>query len=100
MIGTAIYAVKIARASVGTVYAPVAFFTAIPLIYELFSFFVVIGAYDQHMAQYFVGLGMLNLIDRSLPHPVGATSKPRRQLTPAPVAVPSPAIPAPAARLR
>lgn len=100
MVGTAIYAVKIARASVGTVYAPVAFFTAIPLIYELFAFFAIIGAYDQNMAQYFLGLGMLNLINRSLPQTVGATSKPRRQLTLTPVAVPSPAMPVPTARLR
>ena len=100
MIATVIYAVKIVRASLGTVYAPIAFFTAIPLLYELFAFFAIIGAYDQHMAQYFLGLGVLNLINRSLPRPVGATSKPRRQLTPAPVAVPSPAVPVPTAQLR
>jgi len=100
MTGTAIYAVKIVRASVGTVYAPIAFFTAIPLIYEPFAFFAVFGAYDHHVAQYFLGVGMLNLVNRSLPHPVGATSKPRRQLTPTPGAVPSPAMPVPAARLQ
>ncbi len=100
MIVTAIYAVKVVRASVRTVYSPIAFFAAIPLIYEPFAFIAIWGAYDGAVAQYFLGLGMLNLINRSLPHPVGATSKPRRQLPPAPVAPPSPAIPVPAARLR
>ena len=100
MISTAIYAVKVVRASIGTVYTPMAFFIAIPLIYELFAFFAIIGAYDNQMSQYFMGVGMLNLINRSLPQPVGATSKPRRRLTPTPVAVPSPAMPVPTARLR
>jgi len=100
MIVTAVYAVKIVRASVGTVYSPIAFFAAIPLIYEPFAFLAIWGAYDGAVAQYFLGLGMLNLVNRSLPRPVGATSKPRRQLPPAPVALPSPAMPVPAARLR
>ena len=100
MIVTAIYAVKVVRASVGTVYSPIAFFAAIPLIYEPFAFIAIWGAYDGAVAQYFLGLGMLNLINRSLPQSVGATSKPRGQLTPTPAAIPSPAIPVQAARLR
>ena len=100
MIGTAIYAVKIVRASVGTVYAPIAFFTAIPLIYEPFAFFAVFGAYDQHMAQYFLGLGMLNLINRSLPNPVATKARPRMQTTPRPAGVAPSAVPIPTARLR
>ena len=100
MVGTAIYAVKIVRASSGTAYLPIAIFTAIPLIYEPFAFFIIFGAYDNNMMQYFYGLGMLNLINNSLPHPVSATSKPRRQLTPTPVAAPSPAVPVPIAQLR
>lgn len=74
MIVTAIYAVKVVRSSSGTAYAPMAFFISIPLIYELFAFFIIIGAYDNQMAQFFLGVGMLNLIDRSLPHSAGATS--------------------------
>ena len=100
MIVTAIYAVKVVRASVGTVYSPIAFFAAIPLIYEPFAFIAIWGAYDGAVAQYFLGVGMLNLINSSLPHPVGATLKPRGQLTPTPAAIPSPAIPVQAARLR
>ena len=100
MIVTAIYAMKIVRASVGTVYSPIAFFAAIPLIYEPFAFLAIWGAYDGAVAQYFLGLGMLNLVNRSLPRPVATTSKPRKQLTPTPVAVPSPAMPVPTARLR
>ena len=100
MIGTSLYAVKIVRASAGTVYSPIAFFTALPLIYDVFAFFVIYGAYEDSIPRWFLGLGMLNLINRSLPHPVGATSKPRRQLTPAPVEFPSPAVPVPTAQLR
>jgi len=100
MIGTAIYAVKVAKASAGTVYSPMAFFTAIPLIYEPFAFFTVIGAYDNQMIQYFLGLGVLNLINRSLPHPIGVTSPSRRQSISTPAAIPSPGLPIPAARLR
>jgi hypothetical protein len=100
MVGTAIYAVKIVKASSGTVYLPIALFTAIPLIYEPFAFFVVFGAYDNNMIQYFYGLGMLNLINRSLPQPLGAILKPHRQLTPAPIAVTSSAMPVPASPLR
>ena len=100
MVGTAIYAVKIVRASSGTVYLPIALFTAIPLIYEPFAFFIIFGAYDNNMIQYFYGLGMLNLINSSLPRPVHATSKPHSKLTPAPVAVPSPAVPISTAQLR
>jgi hypothetical protein len=100
MIGTAVYAVRVVRMSVGTVYMPIAFFTAIPLIYEPFSFFVVFGAYDQHMAQYFLGVGMLNLISRSLPKPVTDMSQSSaRRVSP----ITSPlhqGIPVPAARLR
>jgi hypothetical protein len=100
MFCTAMYAVKVVSASTGTVYLPIAFFTAIPLIYELFAFFLVIGAYDNQMAQFFLGAGMLNLINRSLPHPVGATSQSRKQTIPTPAAIPSSGIPVPAARLR
>jgi hypothetical protein len=74
MIYTASYAIKVVRASIGTSYAPVAFFVAIPLIYEPFSFFVIFGAYDNNMVQCFVGVGMLNLIKRSLPPSVRSTS--------------------------
>jgi len=100
MIWTAIYAVKVVKAGAGTVYAPIAFFIAIPLIYEPFAFFAIFGAYDQHMSQYFLGLGMLNLINRSLPHPVGAALQSRTQSTSPPAAIPSSAIPVPAAHLR
>ena len=100
MIGTAFFAFKVVKASAGTVYAPIAFFTSIPLIYEPFSFFLIFGAYDQHMAQYFLGAGMLNLINRSLPYPVGATSQSRKQTIPASATIPSPGIPVPAGRLR
>lgn len=100
MILTAIYAVKVVGATVGTVYTPIALFTAIPLIYEPIAFFTIFGAYDNHMIQYFLGLGMLNLINRSLPNPVDAASRSRSQATPAPAAIASPAIPLPAPRLR
>lgn len=100
MIYTAIYALKIVRASGGTVYAPIAFFTAIPLLYEPLAFFAIIGAYDNNMTLYFLGVGMLNLINRSLPHPVGAALRARPHTTPASAAIPSPGIPVPAARLR
>jgi hypothetical protein len=89
MVGTAIYAVKIVRASSGTVYLPIALFTSIPLIYEIFAFYFIIGAYDNNMIQYFYGLGMLNLINRSLPTPVGTTSTSRQQTGPTPDATPS-----------
>jgi hypothetical protein len=100
MIGTAIYAFKVAQASLGTVYAPIAFFIAIPLIYEVFSFFVIYGAYEDHLRQYFLGVGMLNMINRSLPQPSTARSD-----SPATGAQPTPAaltlgIPSPAAHLR
>lgn len=75
MIYTAIYSVKVVRASTGTVYAPIAFFTAIPLVYELFAFFAIIGAYDNNMIQCFLGVGMLNLISRSLPNPIKPASR-------------------------
>jgi hypothetical protein len=100
MVGTAIYAVKVVKASAGTVYSPLAFFAAIPLVYEPFSFFLIFGAYDQHMAQYFLGVGMLNLINRSLPNPLGVASQSRKQATLTPTGIPSAAIPVPAARLR
>lgn len=73
MIYTAIYAIKVVRASIGTSYAPVAFFVAIPLIFEPFFFFVIFGAYDNNMVQAFMGVGMLNLISRSLPKSVTDT---------------------------
>ena len=100
MVGTALYAVKVVKASAGTVYSPLAFFAAIPLVYELFAFFLIFGAYDQHMAQYFLGVGMLNLINRSLPDPIGVASQSRKQATLTPAGIPSAAIPVPAARLR
>jgi len=100
MIYTAIYAVKVVKASNGTVYAPIAFFTAIPLIYEPFAFFTIFGAYDNQMIQYFMGLGMLNLINRSLPHPVAAAAHSRKQAIPGRTAAPSPAIPIVSSRVR
>lgn len=99
MIGTAIYAVKVVKASAGTVYSPMALFTAIPLIYEPFAFFTIIGAYDNQMIQYFFGLGILNLINRSLPHPVGVISRPHNRTSPTPAAIPSSSIPISAGRL-
>lgn len=99
MIGTAIYAVKVVSASAGTVYSPMALFTAIPLIYEPFAFFAIFGAYDNNMIQYFLGLGVLNLINRSLPHPVGAISRSHDRTSSTPAAIPSSGIPVPAGRL-
>ena len=93
MIQTAFYAVKVVRASIGTNYLPIAFFTAIPLIYEPFSFFIIFGAYDQHLAQYFLGVGMLNLINRSLPHPIATKSNSRKQAISTPAPTPSADIP-------
>jgi hypothetical protein len=84
MVGTALYAVKIVRASSGTVYFPIALFTAIPLIYEPFAFFIIFGAYDNNMIQYFYGLGMLNLINSSLPRPVGRDIKVTQIINPNP----------------
>ena len=72
MIASANYAFNVVKASTGTLYKPIALFTAIPLIYEPFAFYFIFGAYDNHMIQYFYGLGMLNLINRSLPSPVGS----------------------------
>ena len=100
MIGTAIYAVKVVRASIGTVYTPMAFFIAIPLIYGPFAFFAIIGAYDNQMSQYFLGVGMLNLIDRSLPKSLGVSSQSRTQPTYTRAAISSGTIPVSAARLR
>ena len=100
MIYTALYASKVVQSSIGTVYAPVAFFIAIPLIYEPFAFFSVFGAYDNNIAQYFLGVGMLNLINRSLPTPVATKARPRMQTTPRPAGVAPSAVPIPAARLR
>jgi hypothetical protein len=66
MIMTAIYAYRVVQVSKNTVYMPIALFVAIPLIYELFAFYIIFGAYDNHMIQYFLGLGMLNLISNSI----------------------------------
>jgi hypothetical protein len=100
MIAGALYAIKVVKASSGSVYMPIALFTAIPLVYEPFAFFIIFGAYDQHMVQYFLGVGMLNLISRSLPKPVTDMSQSSaRSVSP----ITSPlhqGIPVPAARLR
>lgn len=100
MVCTAIYGVKVVKASAGTVYSPIAFFTCLPLCYEVFSFFVIYGAYEESTFKFFLGMGMLNLINRSLPNPVGTASTSQKQTIPTPSAIPSPGIPVPAARLR
>ena len=93
MASAAFYSVKVVNASLGTTYFPMAVFVAIPLIYTPFAFFVVFGAYDNQLIQYFVGVGMLNLINRSLPHPVGTAAQSRKQAIPERTAVPSPGRP-------
>ena len=99
MITTAIYAVKVVRASTNTVYMPIALFTAIPLVYEVFAFYIIFGAYDQHLSQYFIGVGMLNLINRSLPEPVTVSSRQGGHLAKAAAALPSAAITVPTNRI-
>lgn len=60
------FAWQLARRSQGTPYLPLAFFVAIPLVYEPFNFVFIFGGFDSAVPQMIYSLGMLKLVQNTL----------------------------------
>jgi hypothetical protein len=66
MLSTAVYAIRTVKSAEGTPYYVMAMFVGLPVIYQVFEFFVIFGAYDNALITFFTSVGLLNLIDRSV----------------------------------
>lgn len=65
---TLVYSVKIVRFTKGTTLQVLAYFVAVPMIYHVFEFFFIIGAYDNALRICLFSVGMYKMIENSLPN--------------------------------
>ncbi len=65
---TVAYSIKIVRLTRNTQLQILAYFIAVPMIYHVFEFFVIIGAYDNAMRLCLFSVGMYKMIENSLPN--------------------------------